>query len=320
MLLKQKNKTEKGTDRCPECGNRVIIYSSDNGENVCAQCGLVVNAQIADTGPEWKAYTLEEKGERSRIGSPITALQTNKGLTTVIDKITRDSHGREVPIATRMQMLRLRKWQINTEYQSSDNKNLAKALSELDRIVDKLHISEDIQEEAANIYRKALKKHLVRGRSISSIVAAALYAACRVTSCPRSLKEIATVAMVGEREIARNYRLLLNELGLSMPIDLPKSYIAKIATKAKISGKAQLVAVNIMNKAREEKITAGKNPRGLAAAALYIAGTILGERKKQKLIAEAAGVTEVTLRNQYQCLKHLKNLQDIKNKGFLHGN
>jgi len=48
---------------------------------------------------------------------------------------------------------------------------------------------------------------------------------------------------------------------------------------------------------------------GLAAAALYIACLQSDEKKTQKDIAEAAGVTEVTVRNRYKTLKKQLNLK-----------
>jgi transcription initiation factor TFIIB len=300
-----KPELEKGRkfDKCPECGSTVIVHSADTGEVVCGGCGLVLSEHVMDRGPEWRAFTPEEKADRSRVGGPVSILHADKGLLTVIDKVNRDAFGREVPLATRMQMLRLRKWQIRTRFHSSMDRNLLQALAELDRMVDKLHISEDIQEEAADVYRKALDKGLVRGRSISAIVAASLYAACRRTSRPRSLKEIASVSLVKKKDIARCYRLLLRELTMKMPIADPRTYITKIATKVNISEKTQSKAIQLLNQAEKGKITSGKDPMGLSAAALYIACVLTGEKKTQKEIAEAAGVTEVTVRNRYKGLK-----------------
>jgi len=177
------------------------------------------------------------------------------------------------------------------------------ALAELDRIVDKLHIPEDLQEEAAEIYRKALDKGLVRGRSISGIVAATVYAACRIYSRPRSLKEIGSVSRVKKKDIARCYRLLLHELDLKMPLPDPKTYISKIAAKSGIPERTQMKAIQLMIEAEKQHAVIGKDPVGLAAAALYIGCVLTEEKKTQKDIAEAAGVTEVTVRNRYKGLK-----------------
>ena len=193
---------KSNVNKCPECGSNLIIESGETGEIVCGNCGLVISEESFDMGPEWRAFTVEEKANKSRVGGPISILHADKGLPTVIDKVGKDAFGRKVDLPTRMQMLRLRKMQFRTQYQSPIERNLLQALSELDRIVDKLHIPEDLQEEAAEIYRKSLDKGLVRGRSIAAVVAAAVYAACRVYSRPRSLKEIDSVSRAKKKNPA----------------------------------------------------------------------------------------------------------------------
>ncbi len=295
--------SEKSVMKCPECGCDLLVESSETGEIVCSCCGLVISEESYDRGPEWRAFTPEEKAGKSRVGGPVSILHADKGLPTVIDKVGKDAFGRKVDLQTRIQMLRLRKWQTRTQYQSPIERNLLQALAELDRIADKLHIAEDLQEEAAEIYRKALDKGLVRGRSISAIVAASVYAACRAYGRPRSLKEIASVSRVKKKDIARCYRLLLNELDIRMPIPDPKAYVSKIAAKAGVPERTQTKAIQILSEAEKRNAVVGKDPVGLAAAALYIACVLTGEKKTQKDIAEAAGVTEVTVRNRYKSLK-----------------
>jgi len=178
----------------------------------------------------------------------------------------------------------------------------------LDRIADKLHIRQDLQEEAAEIYRRALDKGLVRGRSISAIMAACVYAACRKMGKPRSLKEIAGVSRVRLKDIARCYRLLLQEISIKMPIPDPGSYISKVAAKVNIREPVQNKARELLRQAEKAKAVTGKDPMGLAAAALYVASELFGEKKTQKEIAAAAAVTEVTVRNRYKGLQHVLRL------------
>lgn len=293
---------------CPECGSANLVEDYEMGEIICGKCGLVLREQVIDEGPEWRAFTQEEKAQRSRVGTPISYSVHDKGLSTVIDRVNRDAFGRELPVATRLQMLRLRKWQIRARVHSSVDRNLAQAMAELDRLSDKIHIPASVKEKAALIYRKTLDKGLVRGRSISAIAAAALYSACRFTGTPRTLKEVADASLVQKKDIARCYRLLLRELEMQMPISEPIAYVSKIASKVGITEKTQRKAMDTLQKADQLKIDAGKDPMGLAAAALYIACVQEGERKTQKEIAEAAGVTEVTVRNRYKGLKEALNL------------
>jgi len=290
------------TDKCPECASKNIVHDNDTGETICGDCGLVVYEQMMDKGPEWRAFTSEEKASRSRVGMPTSYSIHDKGLSTTISQLDRDAYGRKLPISTRLQMWRLRKWQIRSRVHSSIDRNLAQAMGELERLSSMISISPPIKEKAAVAYRKALDKGLVRGRSINAIAAAALYAACRKSGSPRTLSEIAKASLVNKKDVARCYRLLLQELDFHMPISDPLIYVSKIAEKTGISGKTQGAAVAILREARQKRFSAGKEPMGLAAAALYIACLQNTEKNTQKDIAEAAGVTEVTVRNRYKDL------------------
>jgi transcription initiation factor TFIIB len=296
-------------DKCPECASKNLVHDYDTGETICGDCGLVVYEQMMDKGPEWRAFTQEEKASRSRVGAPTSFSVHDKGLSTTISQVDRDAFGRKLPLSTRLQMWRLRKWQIRSRVHSSIDRNLAQAMAELDRLSGKVYIPAPIKEKAAVIYRKALDKGFVRGRSIAGIAAAALYAACRGSGTPRTLREIAEASLVDKKDVARCYRLLLQELDFHMPVADPLTYVSKIAEKNGISGKTQGAAIAILREARRKRAASGKDPMGLAAAALYIACLQHHEKKTQKNIAEAAGVTEVTVRNRYKVLIKQLNLE-----------
>jgi len=309
LSKKESGVHQRLVDKCPECGSGNLVHDYDTGETVCGDCGLVLYEQMMDKGPEWRAFTQEEKASRSRVGVPTSYSVHDKGLSTAISQVDRDAFGRKLPLSTRLQMWRLRKWQIRSRVHSSVDRNLAQAMAELDRLSDKAYIPPPIKEKAAVIYRKALDKGLVRGRSIAAIAAAALYAACRACGTPRTLREIAEASLVDKKDVARCYRLLLRELDVHMPIADPLTYVSKIAERTGISGRTQGIAIQILREARKRRASAGKDPMGLAAAALYIACLQNNEKKTQKDIAEAAGVTEVTVRNRYKSLKKQLSLE-----------
>jgi len=301
--MREREIQQRFKEKCPECGSTNLIHDYDTGETICGGCGLVLREQMMDKGPEWRAFTQEEKESRSRVGVPTSYSVHDKGLSTAIGRVDRDAFGRKLPLSTRLQMWRLRKWQIRSRVHSSVDRNLAQAMAELDRLSDKTYIPGPVKEKAAVIYRKALDKGLVRGRSIAAIAAAALYAACRITKTPRTLRETAEASFVDKKDVARCYRLLLRELRIQMPLADPLTYISKIAETTGISGPTQGIAIKILHEAKRKRAAAGKDPMGLAAAALYIACLQNNEKKTQKDIAEAAGVTEVTVRNRYKSLK-----------------
>lgn len=296
-------------DKCSQCASENLVHDYDSGETVCANCGLVLDDLMVSQGPEWRAFTQEERQSRSRVGMPMSYSMFDKGLSTTIGKVDKDAFGRKLPYSSRPQIWRLRKWQIRSRTHTSVERNLVQAMAELDRLSDKLNINGPIKENGAMIYRKALAKGLVRGRSIAAIMTAALYAACRHSNTPRTLREIADASLVNKKDVARCYRLLLRELNIQMPIASPITYVFKIANGAGISGQCQGLAIKILREARKKRVASGKDPMGLAAAALYIASLRNNERKTQKDIAQAAGVTEVTVRNRYKTLKRQLKLE-----------
>ncbi len=308
MCAKSAMSRKLNSMRCHECGSSYLIEDHGVGEIVCGVCGLVVYEKVMNEGPEWRAFTRQETAKRSRVGTPTSLTIHDKGLSTVINRVDRDSFGRRLPSSTRLKMLRLRKWNIRARVHSSVDRNLAQAMAELDRLTDKIVVPNSVKEQAAFIYRKALDKGLVRGRSILAIAAASLYAACRFTRTPRTLKEVTKASMVKKKDIARCYRLLIRDLNLRMPIADPIRCIPKIASKGYIKEKTQQRAIEVLRAAGKKGAIAGKDPMGLAAASLYIACVMAGEKKTQKELADISGVTEVTVRNRYKGLRKVLKL------------
>jgi transcription initiation factor TFIIB len=300
----QKSEFPALVERCPECGSSSLIHDYNNGETICTKCGLVTKEPGMDGGPEWRAFTKEEKNKRARAGWPERITIHDKGLPTKISPYDRDHSGGRLSPRAKSQMRRLRKWQRYSRVNSPEERNLAQAMTELDRLADNLNLIDSVKDYAAYIYRKALKKRFIRGREINGVVAAAIYAACRKMEIPIKLEDVENVSSATKRKsIAAYYRALVRKIDISMPIADPLTFVSKIAEKTGISGPAQGVAVRILQRARKKRIVAGKSPLGVAAAVLYIACLLKKEKKTQKEIAEAAGITEVTVRNRYQDLK-----------------
>jgi len=301
-------KTDKLKDRCPRCGKTNILTDTNTGENFCGKCGFVITDQSIESGPEWRSFSKEEHEGRSRAGVPTSLAMHDMGLATIISPTNKDATGKPLSASMKSTIERLRTWDSRSQVHEPVDRNFRQAFSELDRLKDKLAVGDAVIEKSAYIYRKALEKGLVRGRSISALIASALYAACRDTETPRTLKDIANASNIKRKDIARCYRLLLRELSLRMPVVNPVNCVARIASKADLSEKTKREATKILITAEQKKISAGKDPMGLAAAALYVACVTHGENKTQRDVAEAAGVTEVTIRNRYKGLKLALNL------------
>ena len=265
-----------------------MIGDYERAEVVCARCGLVIDENLVDMGPEWRAFDHEQRDKRTRVGAPITYTIHDKGLSTMIDWRNKDIYGRDIPARNRAQWYRLRKWQRKIRISGATERNLAFALSELDRDSSRLGLPRSVREAASVVYRSAVDNKLIRGRSIEGVVAASLYAACRRCNVPRTLDEIAEVSRVTKKEVGRTYRFLTRELNIKLPPTSPVDYVPRFASELGLSGEAQSKAIEIIEKAMEKGLTSGRGPTGVAAAALYIASVLLGERKTQRDVADIA--------------------------------
>jgi transcription initiation factor TFIIB len=307
-LASRQAKTKRSRERivgavryvCSTCTSEEVFIDSARGEVICSACGLVLSDRSIDMGPEWRAFTADEQNARQRVGGPTDWSKFDQGLTTIIGRQNVDASGRKLTSTRRAQIHRLRKWQIRTKVHSSDKRNLAVAMTELHRISSQLSIPYSIRETSAVIYRKALRKRLTRGRTILGMIAASLYLACRVHQVPRPLEEITDQIHITRKELSLCVRLILRYLNLKIPHSNPVEFVHRFGTELGLPGDAKKKAIDILKLAREERLTIGKDPKGMAAAAIYVASILTGQRRTQLEIARTARVTEVTVRNRYK--------------------
>jgi transcription initiation factor TFIIB len=283
---------------CPEC-NGSLLSDSERGETVCEDCGLVVEEDEIDPGPEWRAFDSKEKDEKSRVGAPTTNMMHDKGLSTNIGWQDKDAYGNSLSSRQREKMQRLRTWNERFRTRDSKERNLKQALGEIDRMASALGLPENVRETASVIYRRALDEDLLPGRSIEGVSTASLYAAARQAGTPRSLDEIAGVSRVEKDEIARTYRYVVRELSLEIQPADPESYVPRFASDLDLSEEVERRARQLLQNAKEEGVHSGKSPVGLAAAAVYAASLLTNEKVTQSQVSEVANISEVTIRNRY---------------------
>jgi len=277
------------TEGCPRCGKNNLVTDTESGELFCAKCGFVITERVDNQGPE---RTFSDNTNKSRTGDRTSLTRHDRGLSSIINPINKDSAGKPLSASMKSSLRRLRLWDNRSILKGTVDRNLLHALSELLKMKDKLSLSDAIAEKAAYIYRKAMEKKLIRGRSIAALVAAALYAACRESGTPRTLKEVSSEINIRRRDLAVSYRMLLRELDLKMPVVDSVQCIARIASQAGVSEKTKRHAIKILKKAEESQSLAGKHPMGLAASSLYLASLKTGEKISQKQVALASGVTQ----------------------------
>ena len=283
---------------CPECSGS-LLSDSERGETVCEDCGLVVEEDEIDPGPEWRAFDSSEKDQKSRVGAPTTNMMHDKGLSTNIGWQDKDAYGNSLSSRQREKMQRLRTWNERFRTRDSKERNLKQALGEIDRMASALGLPENVRETASVIYRRALDEDLLPGRSIEGVSTASLYAAARQAGTPRSLDEIANVSRVEKDEIARTYRYVVRELSLEIQPADPESYVPRFASDLDLSEEVERRARQLLQNAKAEGVHSGKSPVGLAAAAVYAASLLTNEKVTQSEVSEVANISEVTIRNRY---------------------
>jgi transcription initiation factor TFIIB len=300
---------------CSVCKNGRPIADLESGELVCSDCGLVFSEKATDNRPEWRNFG-SENNDRARTGSPVSLAQHDMGLNTVIGNNNKDSHGQSLDASMHSTMKRLRTYDFRSQTRTSADRNLMRAFGELGRQRDKLGLSDAMIDKTAYIYRKALGKGLVKGRSTSAILAAAIYIACREMGAARSLNDISEITDVRRKVISRSYMILIQQLEIIMPLIDPIKCIAKIANKANLSEKTKRMAIEVMKDLVNTQLPAGKRPMSLAATILYLSCLRNDEAVTQKELAEAAGVTEVTMRNRIKDLKSSSTSSAIRDRLF----
>ncbi|MHA1984721.1 MAG: transcription initiation factor IIB, partial [Candidatus Hodarchaeales archaeon] len=221
-------------------------------------------------------------------------------LSTYIGFENRDALGQVLSPDKQSQFFRLRKWQMRIHANDPREKNLSRAYHELERLASQLDVPKSVKETSGQLYKKGFEKRVIRGYPIESMVAACLYAGARIRRVPRTLDEVKQSSRISKKRIAQSYRILVTRLGIRIPPARPKDFLVRMGTELGMSGSSQRFAAKIVEEAERKKLTIGRDPSGLAAATLYLAGIIHGEKQTQQAIAKSAHVTEVTIRHRHK--------------------
>jgi len=291
---------EKEAEEC--CDSPKI--SQEDGFYVCLNCGFVYS-RILDDSPR-RAFTAEEIQKRKsneRVYSPI-------GPRTII-RGNRDARGTLLSPKFKSKFNRLAK--IHRSLTTSYERNLWIALPNLQRLQKRLGISDTVAEDALRIYTQTVKKKLTMGRSIDTLLAASIFCALRVHGIPRTIEEITKIAQITKKKVIKSYRLILTEvlpiLKLKVQHFTADRYVDKFNDELGLSMRCRNIAVKLIGQAKKNGFnTAGKDPKGIAAAAIYIGSKICSENRTQKEISKLAKVTEVTLRMRVKDLQKFANI------------
>jgi transcription initiation factor TFIIB len=285
---------------CPECGSSRIVRNDVNGELFCENCGLVVEDTCIDQGPEWRAFNDDDRNAKARTGPPADYTKADKGLSTVISWQNKDSYGKAIPMRNKTQLYRLRKWERRMRLSGPSKASLVSGMSDINTISSRMSLSRNVRDAAIMIFKRAVQKKLLRGRSTDGIVLASIYAACRQCGMPYTLYEFSNVSNLDKKEVGKNYRFLAANLSLQLMPILPQDYVVRFCDDLSLTKRTQDKTLEIIEKAEHQELISGRSPTGVVAAAIYMASVLCRESITQKNIADVAGVTEVTVRNRYK--------------------
>jgi transcription initiation factor TFIIB len=289
---------------CPNCGDGQKIIDVESGELICTKCGFVIYERVGDEQEGWSVLASEPRSKLR--ASPTSLARSGMGLSTIIGRPDK-SAGSGLNAAMRSTFDRLRAWDFRVKGQ--DERSLRRAFIELDRLRSIIQLSDAIVEKTAYIYRRAQERGLVRGRTMRAILGAAIYIVQREMGISGTLDDIIEATNTKEKDLARAYRILLRELDLKVPMLDPIKCISRVANKANISERTKRRAMGMIHDVIKSGQAAGKDPMGLAASVLYLACLGSNETKSQATIADAAGVSEVTLRKNQRLITNKQQQQ-----------
>ncbi len=289
------------------CKTYPVITDSDRGEVFCGGCGLALVQNLDDASHENRSYSSEDFMKNARTGPATSLTMFDKGLSTVIGT-NKDSSGNSLSSKTKYEFNRLRTWDQRSK--SRTTSSLSKAFTLLHGMKTKIGVPNNVVENAAYIYRKAVNAKLTRGRTMASLIAASLYASCRQNNIPRTLDDIAAAGNIERRILSRDLRTIIKKLGLNLNQYDTASFIVKISNNMNLSEKTKRNAFEILKRCTDEGITAGKHPVAQAAASLYIACIVNGEKISQKKFSIESGISDVTIRNRATLIKKTLRIVD----------
>ncbi len=260
---------------CGKCNSDDLVFDEETGETICLECGLVV----ARDNRVRKDYSESiEPAEKTKTSRQMERLMT-------IDKRIR--------------------------VDEEDIYVLRQATIEIKRLTQALYLPEIIQQTAEEIYRRAQKRDLILRGTIMGFAAASIYAACRMRGIPRTLRGVAETSTEDTKSIARMYRIIVTELGVSVELDTPIKHLSRVSGEIGASHRVETLASKILIAAMDIDHHVGKNPKGLVAAAVYIAGIELGEPTTQDILAEATEVSSLTIRKRVKGLREAVNIKKL---------
>lgn len=276
--------------KCPVCGSplsETLIVDPETGEPKCRVCGYVLEELVFDMGPEWRAFTPEDRMRRSRVGAPLTSRIHDNALTTYISRRTKDPRYRKLAA-------------LQHQVRTSGKRGLVALLQEFNNAVSKLGLPQRVAETAAKILRKLESEGVVRRSNATAYIAAAIYIASRIDRHPIPKRELMEKLGVSERELWRASMKIREKISPRAAPPRPQMFVPRIVAALGLPGEVEALANRFATLLVKTGLAQGKPPEALAAAAVYLASILLDEKRNQEEVAKAVKITDATIRSRYR--------------------
>lgn len=287
-----------------ECPSGNVFVDEVRGELVCVDTGEVVGT-VVDLGREWRVFDEEGGSTRARAGPPLDESVHDRGLATSVGR------ARGLPGATRLERM-------NARLRIHGKRRFVRALQMIREEARRMGIPFNVVQTAAQLLRPVALRGYGRGDMLRHYVLASLYLSCRAHGVPRSFSDFVRHAInyerIGVKEQVFTVRKLRyacrrivevqrerSRASLVLSVRRPGDYVSYVANVLGLSPASQALMYRICKAVEALNLANGKSPLSVVAAVAYIASGVVGEKRRQKDIADAlATITDVAIRNRYR--------------------
>ena len=296
---------------CSECGGR-LAFDQLHGEAVCEGCGLVNEESFLQGDLGCGEFGGGGVGQGIPQGADHFSMPRRMGSSML--NTSWDGKGRALSEEKKRYLRRLNNLDRRSAFKTSTERNLNLTLRELKEMGRALHLPDHVCSTAAIFYRFAVKKRLIVGRNADDFLCASLYCACQKTGYPMTLAELTTSledkgwGTEGHKRTGKAVKILKRSLHLKLGPPTPQMLISRFCSRLHLKPETERTTRDILSEIQEKELLDGR-PGGIAAAAIYIASRLCGEKVSQKHLAEVAGVTDMTVRHQYKIITKELNIR-----------
>ncbi len=269
---------------CPNCG-KSDCFITINEELVCCNCGFVIDRDIItmELPPIYKNEDYQLKINTSHPQNPVLNIYRPHSIKF-------KEHAKDKKIISSY---------------TSEDRFYFRVNSLLSDFSLKLNLSDDIKNLALLVVMRYVNKKGARPKNLRGVVAASIYVALRLRGNLRPLDVISRRVSVKKKTIIKYFKEIRELLRLKLEPPRPERYIRNFGKELRLSNECITLAMKLLQKLRSKKVSLGHEPKGIAAAVLYLAAELSGETRGKKEVADIASVTELTIRKKYNQIKSI---------------